>query len=97
MLAAGVSYYFARKGIDERRAKQDAEGTRPSEMLDCSHTFVNAHAANLNVFQGNSALSGMSTLSPLLRTPKTRQAVGMCMSKLAPRQMKRHRDIERTS
>ncbi|KAI0346453.1 hypothetical protein BDW22DRAFT_1425924 [Trametopsis cervina] len=32
--AAGVSYYFAKKGINERRAEQAAAGTRPSEKLD---------------------------------------------------------------
>ncbi|KAF7795682.1 hypothetical protein EIP86_006847 [Pleurotus ostreatoroseus] len=32
--AAGVSYYFAKKGIDERRREQDAAGTRPTEKLD---------------------------------------------------------------
>lgn len=37
MLAAGVSYYLARLGIDERRAKQDAEGTRSSQKLDCEY------------------------------------------------------------
>ena len=35
--AAGVSYYFAKKGINERRAEQDAAGTRPTEKLDCKH------------------------------------------------------------
>ncbi|KAI0087357.1 hypothetical protein BDY19DRAFT_955316 [Irpex rosettiformis] len=32
--AAGVSYYFAKKSINERRAEQDAKGTRPKEKLD---------------------------------------------------------------
>ncbi|KAJ3535729.1 hypothetical protein NM688_g6936 [Phlebia brevispora] len=32
--AAGVSYYYAKKGIDERRRQQDVAGTRPTEKLD---------------------------------------------------------------
>ena len=33
--AAGVSYYYAKQGIDERRRQQDVAGTRPTEKLDC--------------------------------------------------------------
>lgn len=36
--AAGVSYYFAKKSIDERRMEQYAAGTRPTEKLDCMLT-----------------------------------------------------------
>ncbi|KAI0631171.1 hypothetical protein C8Q77DRAFT_1131784 [Trametes polyzona] len=32
--AAGVSYYYARKSINQRRAAQEALGQRPSEKLD---------------------------------------------------------------
>jgi len=32
--AAGVGYYYARKDINERRRKQAALGTRPTEKLD---------------------------------------------------------------
>ncbi|GJE94858.1 hypothetical protein PsYK624_110340 [Phanerochaete sordida] len=32
--AAGISYYFAKKGINERREQQAKEGTRPTEKLD---------------------------------------------------------------
>lgn len=34
VVAAGVSYIFAKKGIDERREKQKSEGSRPTEKLD---------------------------------------------------------------
>ncbi|KAH8103069.1 hypothetical protein BXZ70DRAFT_1006235 [Cristinia sonorae] len=34
VLAAGVSYMWARKGIDERRKEQEAAGTRSTEKLD---------------------------------------------------------------
>ncbi|KAI0947909.1 hypothetical protein AcW1_009548 [Taiwanofungus camphoratus] len=34
IVAAGVSYYFAKKNIDERRKLQEAAGARPSEKLD---------------------------------------------------------------
>lgn len=33
--AAGVSYYWARQGINERRKEQEAVGTRSTEKLDC--------------------------------------------------------------
>ncbi|KAH9922462.1 uncharacterized protein B0H18DRAFT_879312, partial [Fomitopsis serialis] len=33
--AAGVSYYYARQSINERRKAQDLTGARPSEKLDC--------------------------------------------------------------
>lgn len=36
VVAAGVSYIFAKKGIDERREKQKSEGSRPTEKLDCT-------------------------------------------------------------
>ncbi len=39
-----MSYYFAKKGINERRAEQDAAGTRPSEKLDCKYSFNHATA-----------------------------------------------------
>ncbi|KAI0792438.1 hypothetical protein C8Q75DRAFT_731664 [Abortiporus biennis] len=32
--AAGFSFYFAKKNIDERRRQQYATGTRPTEKLD---------------------------------------------------------------
>ncbi|KAI0729806.1 hypothetical protein C8Q72DRAFT_288780 [Fomitopsis betulina] len=32
--AAGVSYYYARQGINERRKTQEVAGARPSEKLD---------------------------------------------------------------
>ncbi|EPT00580.1 hypothetical protein FOMPIDRAFT_1162940 [Fomitopsis schrenkii] len=32
--AAGVSYYYARQSINERRKTQEAAGARPSEKLD---------------------------------------------------------------
>ncbi|KIP12088.1 hypothetical protein PHLGIDRAFT_124278 [Phlebiopsis gigantea 11061_1 CR5-6] len=32
--AAGVSYYFAKQTINERRAQQAADGSRPTEKLD---------------------------------------------------------------
>lgn len=44
--AAGVSYYFAKKGINERREQQAKEGTRPTEKLDCKHRAVPGSAAN---------------------------------------------------
>lgn len=34
--AAGVGYIYARKDINERRRKQAALGTRPTEKLDCA-------------------------------------------------------------
>ncbi|KZT23737.1 hypothetical protein NEOLEDRAFT_1179949 [Neolentinus lepideus HHB14362 ss-1] len=34
VLAAGVSFYYAKKNIDERRREQAAEGARPTEKLD---------------------------------------------------------------
>ncbi|KAI0325940.1 hypothetical protein GY45DRAFT_1339801 [Cubamyces sp. BRFM 1775] len=34
LVAAGTSYYYARKSINERRAQQEARGQRPSEKLD---------------------------------------------------------------
>ncbi|KAI0716667.1 hypothetical protein C8Q76DRAFT_725144 [Earliella scabrosa] len=34
IVAAGVSYYYARQSINERRALQEARGQRPSEKLD---------------------------------------------------------------
>ncbi|OJT14276.1 hypothetical protein TRAPUB_9136 [Trametes pubescens] len=34
IVAAGASYYYARKSINERRAVQEAQGQRPSEKLD---------------------------------------------------------------
>ena len=36
LAAAGVSYYYARRSINERRAMQEALGERPSEKLDCT-------------------------------------------------------------
>ena len=33
--AAGVSYYYARQSINERRKAQEVAGARPSEKLDC--------------------------------------------------------------
>ena len=37
--AAGVSFYYAKKTINERRALQEVKGQRPSEKLDCACTF----------------------------------------------------------
>ena len=37
IVAAGVSYYYARQSINERRALQEARGQRPSEKLDCAY------------------------------------------------------------
>ncbi|OSX61017.1 hypothetical protein POSPLADRAFT_1057960 [Postia placenta MAD-698-R-SB12] len=34
IVAAGVSYYFARQNINERRKLQEDAGQRPSEKLD---------------------------------------------------------------
>ncbi|KAH9855400.1 hypothetical protein C2E23DRAFT_858050 [Lenzites betulinus] len=34
IVAAGASYYYARKSINERRVMQEARGQRPSEKLD---------------------------------------------------------------
>ncbi|KAI0074469.1 hypothetical protein K474DRAFT_1665387 [Panus rudis PR-1116 ss-1] len=34
ILAAGVSYYWAKQGINERRREQAAAGARPTEKLD---------------------------------------------------------------
>ncbi|TBU21709.1 hypothetical protein BD311DRAFT_677737 [Dichomitus squalens] len=34
IVAAGVSYYYAKQTIVERRQMQEAEGKRPSEKLD---------------------------------------------------------------
>ncbi|KAI0828593.1 hypothetical protein BC628DRAFT_1363410 [Trametes gibbosa] len=34
IVAAGASYYYARKSINERRVIQEARGQRPSEKLD---------------------------------------------------------------
>ena len=36
IVAAGVSYYFAKRTINERRQMQEAAGKRPSEKLDCT-------------------------------------------------------------
>ena len=36
ILAAGVGFYFAKTEINERRQKQAAAGTRPTEKLDCT-------------------------------------------------------------
>ncbi|KAI0315713.1 hypothetical protein OF83DRAFT_1061589 [Amylostereum chailletii] len=33
---AGVSFYYAKKNINERRKLQEAEGARPSAKLDCA-------------------------------------------------------------
>lgn len=32
---AGVSFYFAKQNINERRRQQDIAGERPSTKLDC--------------------------------------------------------------
>jgi len=32
---AGVSFYFAKRSINERRRQQDFTGERPSAKLDC--------------------------------------------------------------
>ncbi|KAI0654386.1 hypothetical protein C8Q70DRAFT_937046 [Cubamyces menziesii] len=40
LVAAGVSYYYARKSINERRALQEARGQRPSEKLDWRERIV---------------------------------------------------------
>ena len=32
---AGVSFYFAKRNINERRRQQDIAGERPSARLDC--------------------------------------------------------------
>ena len=37
--AAGVSYYYARQSINERRKAQEVAGARPSEKLDCESSF----------------------------------------------------------
>ncbi|KAH9930190.1 hypothetical protein B0H21DRAFT_826145 [Amylocystis lapponica] len=34
VLAAGVSYYYAKQSIDERRKSQEVAGSRPVEKLD---------------------------------------------------------------
>ncbi|KAI0370489.1 hypothetical protein BV20DRAFT_1052259 [Pilatotrama ljubarskyi] len=34
IVAAGASYWYARKSINARRAMQEAQGQRPSEKLD---------------------------------------------------------------
>ncbi|THH08493.1 hypothetical protein EW146_g8967 [Bondarzewia mesenterica] len=34
VVGAGVSFYFAKKSINERRKQQDDEGTRPTAKLD---------------------------------------------------------------
>ena len=36
VIAAGVSFYFAKRTIIERRQMQEAAGQRPSEKLDCT-------------------------------------------------------------
>lgn len=38
--AAGVSFYYAKKTINERRAMQEMRGQRPSEKLDCTCTLL---------------------------------------------------------
>ena len=35
IVAAGVSYYWAKQGIDERRLQQAKAGSRPTDKLDC--------------------------------------------------------------
>lgn len=35
VVAAGVSFYFAKKSINERRREQYLSGSRPTEVLDC--------------------------------------------------------------
>ncbi|EIN08376.1 hypothetical protein PUNSTDRAFT_68736, partial [Punctularia strigosozonata HHB-11173 SS5] len=35
LFAAGVSFYYAKKSINERRREQDLAGSRPVEKLDC--------------------------------------------------------------
>jgi len=32
---AGVSFYFAKQSINERRRQQDISGERPSARIDC--------------------------------------------------------------
>ncbi|KAK7684564.1 hypothetical protein QCA50_012511 [Cerrena zonata] len=34
IVAAGASYYWAKKGIDERRSQQAKAGSRPTDKLD---------------------------------------------------------------
>ena len=38
--AAGVSFYYAKKTINERRAMQESMGQRPSEKLDCASAVL---------------------------------------------------------
>jgi Domain of unknown function (DUF4748) len=34
---AGVSFYYAKQSINERRRQQDIAGERPSARLDCEY------------------------------------------------------------
>ena len=40
VVAAGVSFYYAKKTINERRAMQESMGQRPSEKLDCASAVL---------------------------------------------------------
>ena len=37
---AGVSFYFAKQSINERRRQQDIAGERPSARLDCERCDI---------------------------------------------------------
>ena len=53
VVAAGMSFYYAKKTITERRQTHGAEGQRPSEKLDCTSfglgSFLKRHVSPAGV------------------------------------------------
>ncbi|KAH9177744.1 hypothetical protein EDB89DRAFT_1844264, partial [Lactarius sanguifluus] len=57
---AGVSFYFAKQNINERRRQQDVAGERPSAKIDCEYHGYDSLAYLIlpPVYQGRNELPG---------------------------------------
>ncbi|KIJ51939.1 hypothetical protein M422DRAFT_26296 [Sphaerobolus stellatus SS14] len=65
---AGVSFYFAKKGIDDRRRRQAEAGTRPTQIMDWKQRIqVAEHEGQPIPQRPNEARTDNYTKSP---TPK---------------------------
>ncbi|OBZ67331.1 hypothetical protein A0H81_12704 [Grifola frondosa] len=64
IVAAGVSYYYARKDINERRQLQEAAGSRPADKLDWRSKIERENKPKPNANQSPS-LAPIPGASPL--------------------------------